>query len=97
VSPAPLVQLPYRMILAVLSTNAIMLYDTQHAHMLSIIRNQHCANLTDVAWSNNGRTLFVTSSDGFCSVVEFADQELGVPLARGKAVDCLTCRYLTPV
>ena len=82
VSPKPLIQLPYRMILAVLSTNAIMLYDTQHSHMISIIRNQHCANLTDVAWSNDGATLFVTSSDGFCSVVEFSNNELGLPCPR---------------
>jgi hypothetical protein len=82
--PKPLIKLPYRMIVAVLSTNAIMIYDTQHTHMLSIIRNQHCANLTDIAWSNDGLTLFVTSSDGFCSVVEFSDDELGVPCQRSS-------------
>ena len=95
-SPTPLVDLPYRMVLAVLSTNAIMLYDTQHSHMLSIIRNQHHANLTDVAWSNDGSTLMVASSDGFCSVVEFSNNELGIPLPRDKYPATMTEKIVQP-
>jgi hypothetical protein len=95
-SPEPLVKLPYRMVLAVLSTNAIMIYDTQHSHMLSIVRNQHCANLTDVAWSNDGATLFVTSSDGFCSIIEFAENELGIPCSRAAYPASMTEREIQP-
>ena len=90
ISPKPLIKLPYRMILAILSTNAIMIYDTQHSHMVSIVRNQHCANLTDIAWSNDGATLFVTSSDGFCSVIEFAENELGIPCPRNAYPTSMT-------
>ena len=61
---SPFVTLPYRMIFAVLSTDSVMLYDTQYKHMLCMVRHQHFANLTDVAWSNDGRLLLVTSTDG---------------------------------
>ena len=88
----PLVVLPYRMVIAVLATNAVMIYDTQHAHMIAMVRNQHFANLTDVAWSNDGNTLFVTSSDGYCSVVEFAEGELGAPMARSAYPETMTTR-----
>ena len=70
------------MIFAVLSTNSVMLYDTQHEHMICMVRHQHFANLTDVAWSNDGLLLIVTSTDGYCSVIEFDEGELGTPLAR---------------
>ena len=91
-APTPLVNLPYRMVLAILSTNAVMIYDTQHSHMISMVRNQHFANLTDVAWSNDGNTLFVTSSDGYCSVIEFAAGELGKPLLPKDYPKTITAR-----
>jgi chromatin assembly factor 1 subunit B len=48
-------------------------------------RGLHYAGLTDAAWSADGRTLFVTSSDGYISIISFGLGELGnvyvVPVA----------------
>jgi chromatin assembly factor 1 subunit B len=40
-------------------------------------RGLHYAGLTDAAWSADGKTLFVTSSDGYVSILSFGDGELG--------------------
>lgn len=40
-------------------------------------RGLHYAGLTDAAWSNDGKTLFVTSSDGYISILSFGNGELG--------------------
>ncbi|XP_044719938.1 putative WD repeat-containing protein C26H5.03 [Hirsutella rhossiliensis] len=39
--------------------------------------NLHCATFTDLAWSSDGLTLVISSSDGFCSTLSFAPGELG--------------------
>ncbi|KAL6705878.1 Chromatin assembly factor 1 subunit [Coniothyrium glycines] len=75
--PAPAFSLPYRMIYAVATQDAIHLYDTQQQKPLCIVSNLHFATFTDITWSNDGATLLMTSSDGFCSSVTFAPGELG--------------------
>ena len=40
-------------------------------------RGLHYAGLTDAAWSSDGKTLFVTSSDGYVSILSFGNGELG--------------------
>merc|ERR1712196_235393 len=57
--------------------NSVILYDTQHAHPIALIGNLHYANLTDVAWSHDGNTILMSSTDGYCSVAIFEDGELG--------------------
>mmetsp|Transcript_31338 Transcript_31338/g.56774 ORF Transcript_31338/g.56774 Transcript_31338/m.56774 type:complete len:746 (+) Transcript_31338:168-2405(+) len=69
--------LPYRSIFAVLTADTVLLYDTHHNHPLAMARGLHYAGLTDAAWSTDGRTLFVTSSDGYVSILSFGDGELG--------------------
>lgn len=69
--------LPYRMIYAVATQNAVMLYDTQQTAPFGRVCNIHYAGLTDLAWSPDGRILFVSSSDGFCSIITFSEGELG--------------------
>jgi chromatin assembly factor 1 subunit B len=69
--------LPYRMVYAVATQNAVMLYDTQQASPIGRVSNIHYTGLTDIAWSPDGRILIVSSSDGFCSIITFADMELG--------------------
>lgn len=73
----PLIPLPYRMIFAVATKSSVFLYDTQQAVPFGVISNIHYTRLTDIAWSNDGRILIVSSTDGFCSLVTFAEQELG--------------------
>ncbi|KAL3801209.1 hypothetical protein HJC23_012609 [Cyclotella cryptica] len=69
--------LPYRSIFAVLTIDTVLIYDTHHDRPLAMARGLHYAGLTDAAWSADGKTLFVTSSDGYVSILSFAKGELG--------------------
>jgi chromatin assembly factor 1 subunit B len=42
-----------------------------------LISNIHYTRLTDLTWSHDGKFLLVSSTDGYCSIVHFADGELG--------------------
>ena len=74
---SPLIPLPYRMLFAVATKSSVFLYDTQQAMPFGVISNIHYTRLTDIAWSDDGKMLVVSSTDGFCSLVTFADGELG--------------------
>ncbi|KAG5519780.1 hypothetical protein PMAC_000053 [Pneumocystis sp. 'macacae'] len=67
----------YRMIYAVATQDTVVLYDTQQATPLGVLTNLHYATLTDLAWSFDGNALLMTSTDGFCSIVMFDENELG--------------------
>ncbi|KAI1174317.1 WD40 repeat-like protein [Nemania sp. FL0916] len=69
--------LPYRMVYAVATQDAVLLYDTQQTTPICIVSNLHLATFTDLAWTNDGLTLFISSSDGFCSTLSFLPGELG--------------------
>lgn len=87
--PAMAFSLPYRMVYGVATQDSVLLYDTQQATPLCIVSNLHCATFTDLTWSNDGLTLLMTSSDGFCSTLTFSSGELGeiyVPDNTAKAV-----------
>lgn len=72
--------MPHRCIFAVLTVDAVLIYDTVHDSPLAVARGLHYAGLTDAAWSADGKTLFVTSSDGYVSILSFANGELGETL-----------------
>lgn len=61
--------LPYRLIFAIATQDSVVLFDTQRKEAIAIITGLHYANLTDIAWSNDGRTLFFSAVDGFVSTV----------------------------
>ena len=65
------------MIYAVATKCSVYLYDTQQKIPFGLISNIHYTRLTDLAWSNDGNTLLVSSTDGYCSIVQFNDGELG--------------------
>lgn len=73
----PIIALPYRMVFAVATKSSVCLYDTQQKMPIGLISNIHYARLTDLAWSSDGRVLVVSSSDGFCTLITFSDDELG--------------------
>ncbi|PNY26442.1 WD repeat-containing protein [Tolypocladium capitatum] len=75
--PKPVFSLPYRMVYAVATQDAVLLYDTQQKTPICVVSNLHCATFTDLAWSGDGLTLIISSSDGFCSSLAFAPGELG--------------------
>ncbi|EDV25181.1 uncharacterized protein TRIADDRAFT_26010 [Trichoplax adhaerens] len=70
--------LPYRMIIAVATLDSVILYDTQQKLPFAYISCIHYAALTDIAWSHDAKFLVVSSADGYCSLIAFADDELGV-------------------
>lgn len=77
--------LPYRMVYAVATQNAVMFYDTQQAAPFGRVSNIHYTGLTDLSWSPDGRIVVVSSSDGFCSIITFGEDELGTVYTPPKA------------
>ncbi|KAI9492674.1 WD40-repeat-containing domain protein [Zychaea mexicana] len=79
--------LPYRLIYAVASQDAVYIYDTQQAIPLCVISGMHFAPITDIAWSHDGSILVFSSADGYCSAVVFDENELGKANARKPTMD----------
>ncbi|KAM3935778.1 chromatin assembly factor 1 subunit B [Leptodactylus fuscus] len=74
------ISLPYRMIFAVASEDAVLFYDTQQLFPFGYVSNVHYHTLSDISWSRDGTFLSISSTDGYCSFVTFDEGELGVPL-----------------
>ena len=53
------------------------MYDTEVASPVAVILNAHYAAVTCATWSADGRTLVLSSKDGFCSFVRFDEGEFG--------------------
>lgn len=79
VSPVSTFGLPYRMVYAVATQESVWVYDTQQAGPLCCFSNLHYASFTDLAWSPDGQSLMMSSSDGYCSIAVFDYHELGRP------------------
>ncbi|CAH2240532.1 chromatin assembly factor 1 subunit B [Pararge aegeria] len=79
---------PARMLLAVATKRSLLIYDTQQRTPLALVTNMHYTRLTDLTWSPDGLILVASSTDGFCSVVSFADGELGEVLPEEVAEPC---------
>jgi chromatin assembly factor 1 subunit B len=60
-----------------LTVDSILIYDTYHSSPLCIASGLHYAGLTDCSWSSDGHHLVVSSTDGYISMISFADGELG--------------------
>jgi len=71
--------LPYRVVFAVATTDAVIVYDTSEPAPLFLCGELHLASINDLAWSPDARYLAVASTDGFCSVIAFDDGDLGKP------------------
>lgn len=74
------IDLPYRMIFALASQDSVFIYDTQQAEPIVQLSNLHYHHVTDVSWLSDARALMISSSDGFCSIACFNENELGTPL-----------------
>ncbi|EZA57248.1 hypothetical protein DMN91_002477 [Ooceraea biroi] len=75
--PDALITLPYRMVFAVATQSSILIYDTQQIFPIGMVSLIHYGRLNDLSWSSDGRILIVSSSDGYCSVIHFEENELG--------------------
>ncbi|KAB8076216.1 WD40-repeat-containing domain protein [Aspergillus leporis] len=78
-SPMPVFSLPYRIVYAVATQDSVLVYDTQQQAPICVVSNLHFATFTDLTWANDGLTLIMSSSDGFCSTLSFTPGELGQP------------------
>ena len=83
----PFSELPYRMVFAAASLDAVTVYDTCSSDPLAVITGLHYAAITDLAWAPDGSLLAISSSDGYCSFVSFEDGELGCPLPEAELPD----------
>ncbi|CAG4949644.1 unnamed protein product [Colias eurytheme] len=72
-----------RLVLAVATKRNVLLYDTQQATPIALISNVHYTRLTDLSWSSDGLVLVASSTDGFCSLITFAENELGTVMSAG--------------
>lgn len=79
--PTPFDGFSYRMIFAVACVHTILFYDTQQmTRPFACVEGLHCAEHTDITWSVDGRTLLVSSMDGYISAISFSEEDLGAPL-----------------
>ena len=90
----PSIDLPFRVLFAVCTTDTVTVYDTSSDTPVAFVGGLHYAAITDAAWSPDGYTLAVSSSDGYCSLLQFSEREIGEPLALDKLPAHL--RRLTP-
>ena len=67
-----LLDLPYRMVFAVATTDQVIIYATDQQTPISIVGNVHYAPINDLAWCSND-TLVACSSDGYCSFITMND------------------------
>ncbi|CAK8578974.1 unnamed protein product [Lathyrus sativus] len=79
-----LFKLPYRIVFAVATLNSLYIYDTESTSPIAIFAGLHYAPVTDITWSSDAHYLAFSSQDGFCSLVEFEDGELGSPYCLSK-------------
>ncbi|KAL0350407.1 UNVERIFIED_CONTAM: Chromatin assembly factor 1 subunit FAS2 [Sesamum radiatum] len=78
---SPFFKLPYRLIFAVATLNSLYIYDTESIQPIVIVAGVHYAAITDIAWSPAGNYLALSSQDGYCTLLEFENQELGSPIS----------------
>jgi len=71
-----LIDLPYKIVFAVATTEGVIIYSTQKMLPIYIVGNLHYATLTDLSWKND-KCLAVSSLDGYCSFIHFQNNILG--------------------
>uniref|UniRef100_A0A1J3DFA9 CAF-1 p60 homolog n=1 Tax=Noccaea caerulescens TaxID=107243 RepID=A0A1J3DFA9_NOCCA len=79
-------KLPYRLVFAIATLNSVYIYDTECVAPIAVLAGLHYAAITDITWSPNASYLAMSSQDGYCTLVEFEDNELGesVSISAGK-------------
>ncbi|SCU97350.1 LADA_0H05820g1_1 [Lachancea dasiensis] len=85
-SGKPYIQVPYKLIFAVATTDEVFIYDTESVEPVCTIGNLHYTPITDLSWCRDGSMLMISSTDGFCSYVSIDKGTLG-SLFAGKEVD----------
>ncbi|KAF5302415.1 hypothetical protein FQR65_LT08503 [Abscondita terminalis] len=76
--PNPIIDLPYRMVIAIATESDVVLYDTQQVTPFAHFRKVHYTRITDLTWSSDGLLLIASSTDGFCTLITFEPSEIGI-------------------
>ncbi|EES13221.1 hypothetical protein BDA96_07G008800 [Sorghum bicolor] len=76
-NPDGLFKLPYRVVFAVATLNSLYVYDTESVPPILVHAGLHYAAITDIAWSSDAKYLAASSRDGYCTIIEFENEELG--------------------
>ncbi|KAG1686662.1 hypothetical protein DVH05_006392 [Phytophthora capsici] len=71
----------YRSVFAVITLDAVVVYDTQQSHPICTVKGLHYADLTDATWTADGQTLSISSTDGYISFIQFEDGFFGKSVA----------------
>nr|CAB3230400.1 chromatin assembly factor 1 subunit B-like [Phallusia mammillata] len=82
-------KLNYRNVFAIATNEDVLVYDTQHLSPFAMASNIHYASITDLSWSPDGKFLCVSSRDGFCSIMQFDDGEIGEVYKPSKSEEVL--------
>ncbi|GAA94946.1 uncharacterized protein L969DRAFT_53259 [Mixia osmundae IAM 14324] len=77
--PVSMIDLPYRMVYAVATHDAVLVYDTQQTSPICTFSNLHYSPFSDMSWTADGRTLVMSSQDGYCTIAAFDGKDLGTP------------------
>ena len=72
-----LFDIDYRLVFAIATVSGIFIYDTEHEHPIAALQDAHYSTLTDLSFSADGNILAVSSSDGYVSLIQFDEGELG--------------------
>ncbi|KAH7566046.1 hypothetical protein JRO89_XS08G0073500 [Xanthoceras sorbifolium] len=83
-------KLPYRLVFAIATLNSLYIYDTENVPPIAILAGLHYAAITDIAWSPDACYLALSSQDGYCTLVEFGNNELGFPISLSAIEDVNT-------
>ncbi|XP_020089383.1 chromatin assembly factor 1 subunit FAS2 homolog isoform X1 [Ananas comosus] len=70
-------KLPYRVIFSVATLNSLYIYDTESSLPIAVFGGLHYAAITDITWSSDAKHLALSSRDGYCTIIEFENDELG--------------------
>ncbi|BFG35115.1 hypothetical protein CerSpe_213890 [Prunus speciosa] len=90
-------KLPHRIVFAVATLNSLYIYDTESVPPIAIFAGLHYAAITDIAWSPNAQYLGLSSQDGYCTLVEFENDELGSPICSSEAKKVMHDKNKSPV
>ncbi|KAK8791652.1 hypothetical protein WA538_002857 [Blastocystis sp. DL] len=64
-------------VFAVTTTEEVFIYSTRSTTPLYYVTNIHYAQICDFAWNASGTCGFTASSDGYCTLFQFEEGELG--------------------
>jgi chromatin assembly factor 1 subunit B len=87
-----LLDLPYKMVFAVATTDQVLIYTTEKTQPLAVIGNIHYAPINDMAWAADGR-LCACSSDGYISIIKVPAEMFGDRLPKEDIPEALQSHY----